>query len=89
LVAGITLFLLYKKIAIKYELGLLADDKGIPFAGYEIEVINDELYIDKNREFFKYEMVNGQPQSSEAQRLQKTLFHEKEIIIENCLFGVE
>jgi adenine-specific DNA-methyltransferase len=29
------------------------------------------------------------PNSPESQRVQETLFHEKQTIIENCLFGVD
>ncbi len=77
-------------IAIKSELGLLADDKGDRIRDYEIEIANDELIItDYNRAIFEYQVVNGKPLSKEAQRLQKTLFHEKQTIIENCLFGVD
>ncbi len=71
-------------IAIKSELGILADKEGktVPV---QVEVVNDELIVtDRNNEFFRY--VPGQP---EAQRIQQTLFHEKENLIESCLFGVD
>jgi type II restriction/modification system DNA methylase subunit YeeA len=78
-------------IAIKSELGILADENGERFRDYEITIENDELTVfDAERnEFFKYRLQDGRPQSKEAQRLQKTLFHEKQAIIENCLFGVD
>ncbi|MEO8150447.1 MAG: Eco57I restriction-modification methylase domain-containing protein [Bacteroidia bacterium] len=84
-------------IAIKSELGLLADDTGERIRDFEIEIANDELIItDHNRNIFEYQIHNahlpdgqGKPISKEAQRLQKTLFHEKQTIIENCLFGVD
>jgi len=72
-------------IAIKAELGILTDDSNKPLRDYLLDVENDELMIlDNNGEFFRYE-----PQNMESQRVQKTLFHEKQTIIENCLFGVD
>jgi len=72
-------------IAIKAELGILIDDSNKPLRDYLFDVENDELMIlDNNGEFFRYE-----PQNTESQRVQKTLFHEKQTIIENCLFGVD
>ena len=52
---------------------------------YEVEVVNDELQItDENGMPFVYN-----PNNKENSRVQKILFHEKQIIIENCLFGVD
>lgn len=78
-------------IAIKGELGVLADANGERFRDIEITIENDELTIfDTERsEFFKYEIQDGKPQTKEVQRLQKTLFYEKQNVIENCLFGVD
>ncbi len=78
-------------IAIKCELGILADADGGRFGDIEITIENDELTVfDTERsEFFKYRITNGKPANREAQRLQKTLFHEKQTLIENCLFGVD
>lgn len=77
-------------IAIKAELGILADDKGNNLSGYEIEIVNDELIItDQQGNPIEYKLQNGKPISKEVQRLQKTLFHQKQTIIENCLFGVD
>jgi hypothetical protein len=77
-------------IAIKAELGILADDKGSLISGYEIEIVNDELIItDQKGSIVEYKLSNGKPANKEIQRLQKTLFHEKQTIIENCLFGVD
>jgi len=77
-------------IAIKAELGILADDKGNNVSGYEIEIVNDELIItDQQGNPIEYKLQNGKPISKEVQRLQKTLFHQKQTIIENCLFGVD
>ena len=72
-------------IAIKSELGVLMDEKGKTLRDYEIEIINDELIItDENSNIFAYN-----PKNKESNRIQKTLFHEKQTIIENCLFGVD
>lgn len=72
-------------IAIKSELGILADESGKRLRDYNIEVINDELVItDENGNFFEYN-----PGNKESRRVQETLFREKQIIIENCLFGVD
>ncbi|MGB5593310.1 MAG: TaqI-like C-terminal specificity domain-containing protein, partial [Crocosphaera sp.] len=50
-----------------------------------IEVVNDELVIeDDNERLFEYN-----PKNQESQRVQETLFHEKQRIIESCLFGVD
>lgn len=77
-------------ITIKNELGLLADESGTALSGYEIEIVNDELIItDQKGNIIEYQLQNGKPVNKEVQRLQKTLFHEKQNIIENCLFGVD
>ncbi len=77
-------------IAIKSELGILADAKGIRLSDYEITIVNDELIItDEKGDIFEYQInENGKP-TDKAQRLQKTLFHEKQTLIEDCLFGVD
>ena len=72
-------------ITIKSELRILADKNGKLLKDYHVEVINDELVItDIDGEFFEYH-----PKNPESQRIQETLFHEKQTIIENCLFGVD
>lgn len=77
-------------IAIKAELGILADEKGNNITGYEIEIVNDELIItDQQGNNVEYKIQNGKPVNKEIQRLQKTLFYQKQNIIENCLFGVD
>ena len=42
------------------------------------------IITDENGELFEYI-----PGNNETQRIQEALFHEKEIIIEGCLFGVD
>lgn len=72
-------------IAIKSELKILLDRKNKTLRDYHVEVVNDELIITNDDGLlFEYK-----PQSDESQRIQESLFHEKEIIIENCLFGVD
>lgn len=77
-------------IAIKSELGILADEKGIRLSDFEIQIENDELIItDEDGDIFEYQInADGKP-TAKAQRLQKVLFHEKQTLIENCLFGVD
>lgn len=75
---------LNEMIAIKSELGILADENysALPCS---VKVENDEIYIlDANDDLFSYNRKD--PQSL---LIQKTIFHEKETVIENCLFGVD
>lgn len=72
-------------ITIKSELGVLMDERGKTLRDYEIEIVNDELIIsDENGNIIAYN-----PKNIESNRVQKTLFQEKQTIIENCLFGVD
>lgn len=77
-------------IAIKAELGILADKDGLRLTGYEVKIENDELIVTYNddTEIFEYSVTSNSI-AKEIQRVQKTLFHEKESIIENSLFGVD
>jgi hypothetical protein len=71
-------------IVIKNELGILVDEKGLPLR-CDIEIVNDELYvIDDRGGLFEYN-----PSDNESVRIQSTLFHEKQELIEKCLFGVD
>ncbi|HPN23154.1 MAG TPA: class I SAM-dependent DNA methyltransferase, partial [Tenuifilaceae bacterium] len=68
-------------IAVKSELRVLLDRNGKRLKEYHVEVENDELMItDEDGEFLEYN-----PRNPESQRVQETLFHEKQTIIENCL----
>lgn len=72
-------------IAIKSELRILQDREGKRLKEYSVQVENDELVVtDDDGQLFEYN-----PLSKESQRVQETLFHEKQTIIENCLFGVD
>ncbi|HPI53968.1 MAG TPA: Eco57I restriction-modification methylase domain-containing protein [Chitinophagaceae bacterium] len=76
---------LNEMIAVKNDLKILQDRTGKRLKEYQIEVVNDELIVtDEEGELFDYN-----PKIKESQRIQETLFHEKQNIIENCLFGVD
>jgi adenine-specific DNA-methyltransferase len=72
-------------LAIKNDLKILQDRSGKRLKEYSVEVVNDELIVtDEEGIHFQYN-----PKSKESARVQETLFHEKQSIIENCLFGVD
>lgn len=76
---------LNEMIAIKHDLKVLVDREGKRLKEYQVDIVNDELIVtDEDGVPFTYN-----PKSKESQRLQETLFHEKQTIIENCLFGVD
>ena len=76
---------LNEMIAVKNDLKILQDRTAKRLKEYHVEVVNDELIItDEEGELFDYN-----PSNKESQRIQETLFHEKQTIIENCLFGVD
>ena len=71
-------------IVIKSELGILIDKNGRLLKDYEIIVENDDLIISDENGIFEYKYNN-----KESQRVQETIFNEKQTLIENCLFGVD
>ncbi|MEI6728948.1 MAG: TaqI-like C-terminal specificity domain-containing protein [bacterium] len=72
-------------ILAKSSLKILQDENGKTLRDYEIVVENDELIIfDEEGNIFEYK-----PASVESSRVQKTIFDQKQKIIENCLFGVD
>lgn len=76
---------LNEMLAVKNDLKILQDRHGRRLKEYQLEVVNDELIVtDEEGELFEYS-----PANKESQRIQETLFHEKQAIIENCLFGVD
>jgi hypothetical protein len=76
---------LNEMIAIKSELRVLLDKEGMSLRDYRVEVRNDKLLVyDDEGKLFDY-----RPNNAERQRVQETLFHEKQTIIEGCLFGVD
>ena len=71
-------------LRIKSELGLLVDEAG-NMLDYNITIANDELIVTSDEgKLFEYKKGNR-----EKTLVQKTLFQEKQKIIENCLFGVD
>jgi adenine-specific DNA-methyltransferase len=82
---------LNEMIAVKNDLKILQDRDGKRLKEYQVEVVNDELIVtDEEGELFEYNPGSaGSPGNRESQRIQETLFHEKQTIIENCLFGVD
>lgn len=72
-------------IAVKNDLKILHDRSGKRLKEYHVEVVNDELIVtDEDGDLFDYN-----PLSKESQRVQEALFHEKQTLIEQCLFGVD
>jgi hypothetical protein len=71
-------------IAIKSELEILTDEEGTILQKTYCEVENDELFILSNSETFVYDFTD-----KKSQRIQETIFHEKQKLIENCIFGVD
>ncbi len=76
-------------IAIKQKLGILTDKNGNRLHHYGIKVVDDELMITDSDEKQYEKLFKYKPGNPESQRLQEALFHEKQTIIENCLFGVD
>lgn len=78
-------------IAIKADLRILNDREGRQVRDFRFVIENDELVItdEVNDELFSYYLNPGGKPVTRLQELQETLFHEKETIIENCLFGVD
>lgn len=74
-------------IALKSDLRILADRDGSRLP-VEARVENDELILIWEEGFFSYRLKKGQA-PTEMQRIQESLFHEKQRIIEHCLFGVD
>jgi type I restriction-modification system DNA methylase subunit len=76
---------LNEMIAIKSELRVLLDRSGKSLKDYRVEVRNDKLLVyDDEGKLFAYH-----PNNAEKQRVQEALFHEKQTLIEGCLFGVD
>ena len=76
---------LNEMVAVKNDLKILQDRTGKRLKEYQVDVVNDELIVtDDEGEIFDYN-----PTNKESQRIQETLFHEKQTLIEKCLFGVD
>ena len=76
---------LNEMISIKHDLKVLTDRDNKRLKEYQVDIVNDELIVtDEDGLPFVYN-----PKNKESQRIQETLFHEKQTIIEKCLFGVD
>jgi len=71
-------------VVIKSELDIITDRDGKTLRNTYCEVENDEILVTHKAEVFVYDFKD-----KESQRIQETLFAEKQILIENCLFGVD
>ena len=78
-------------LALKSELGILSYRDGSRMKFYRARVENDELIIEDNDEggIFEYGLSQKGSIIPEKQAVQEAIFHEKQTIIENCLFGVD
>ena len=78
-------------ISVKNDLGILSFRDGKRIRGYKLSIDQDELSIldeDKDK-LFEYTLNDNHKPVAETQKLQMALFHEKQTIIENCIFGVD
>lgn len=90
-------------IALKAELGILCDAGGRRLRYYDVGIVNDELVIsDETGEPYQY-LVGGKGRTGGGQggtaggtssfpaspSEQELIFHEKQTLIETCLFGVD
>ncbi len=78
-------------IAIKSELNILCYKSGRRIFDFKAEVVNDDLIITNldTEEIFEYVLNKKGNIIPYKQDLQEAIFNEKQIIIENCLFGVD
>lgn len=71
-------------IAVKSDLRILTAHDGKRLHGCVVTIENDELIVTVEDELFVYN-----PKDPESRQIQEALFHEKQTIIEQCLFGVD
>jgi len=78
-------------IAIKSELCVLQYRDGSRIRGNRLTIENDEVIIidEETDQIFEYTLNHNSKPITELQNLQEAIFHEKQTIIENCLFGVD
>ncbi|MCH7962990.1 MAG: Eco57I restriction-modification methylase domain-containing protein [Bacteroidetes bacterium] len=78
-------------IAIKADLKVLNYRDGRQVQNFSFEIENDELVINNEEtdELFGYHLNPSDKPIPTLHELQEALFHEKETVIENCLFGVD
>ncbi len=76
-------------LAIKSELGILADSEGNRLA-CRVKIENDTVIInDSDNKLFRYSLDGKNNIIEDKNRIQAGIFREKKTIIENCLFGVD
>jgi hypothetical protein len=82
---------LNEMIALKSELKVLNYRDESRMKLYKARVENDELIIEDDDEggIFEYRLSKKGSIIPEKQAVQEAIFHEKQTIIENCLFGVD
>jgi hypothetical protein len=81
-------------LLLKAELGLLTDREGRPLHQYRLHIVQNELIVtDENSELLDFSLAQDPNSSPQAQRpfphVIEALFHEKQNLIENCLFGID
>ncbi|MEI6143410.1 MAG: Eco57I restriction-modification methylase domain-containing protein, partial [Mariniphaga sp.] len=78
-------------IAVKSDLRILSYRDGNRIKEYKILIANDELIITNTEDdqLFEYTLNKNGKQIDDLLKLQESLFHEKQVLIENCLFGVD
>lgn len=82
--------MLNQVLFLKYELGILYERNTDKLLKINLRLENDEVILegDDYGEKVIYKLKDGKL-PLKAQIIQETLFHEKQTIIENCLFGVD
>ncbi len=77
-------------LAIKSELGILIDAEAQPLE-YLVKIENDTLIVThrSSNEPFNYLLDKDGTPPIALQKVQQALFHEKQMLIEGCLFGVD
>ncbi len=77
-------------LVIKSELGILLDAEGQPLE-YLVKIENDTLITThrSTNEPFNYLLDKDNTPPPALQKVQHALFHEKQTLIEGCLFGVD
>jgi adenine-specific DNA-methyltransferase len=78
-------------LAIKSDLGILSYRDGALVKEYGLRVVNDELVaVDYEEDMlFQYTLGRGGKAIPSLQRFQEAMFHQKQSLVENCLFGVD
>ena len=80
-------------LVVKSELKVLQNRTNTRRIRTEISIINDELCVkntnDDSGNFFQYHQNENGSFFAETQEIQEAIFHEKQSIIENQLFGVD